>query len=79
MFTCYIRGLFARLISWIHSPQNVGEEDDEPLRRVRQHGRRRHEQEEDDEEDVGHRQEDEQPVEVGVLAPELRQSYPISD
>ena len=53
----------------INSPEDVGEEDDEPLGRVGEHRRRRHEEEEDDEEDVRHRQEYQQTVEVRVLAP----------
>ena len=54
-----------------NSPQEVGEEDDEPLRRVGEDGGGGHEEEEDDQQDVRHRQEDQQPVEVRVLAPFL--------
>ena len=60
----------------MYSPENVGEEDDEPLRRVGEHRRRRHEQKEHDQEDVRHRQEDQQPVEVAVLAPVCQGFYP---
>ena len=57
----------------VSSPQEVGEEDDEPLRGVGEDGGGGHEQEEDDQQDVRHRQEDQQTVEVRVLAPVFAQ------